>query len=115
MYKRQDLHIYVAFLGASSSDPAGNASGYSRSEHAKSICGSLGYAKPDAQDADKVVIITDDLVDYPNTPNSISEHETNECTLPDSCGTCHDGKGSRPEIIGESVQDAGAVLSLIHI
>ena len=81
-----DLHIDVAFLGASSSDPAGNASGYSRSEHAKSICGSLGYAKPDAQYADKVVIITDDLVDYPNTPNSISEHDVDYVVLVDSVG-----------------------------
>ena len=39
-----ELHIDVAFLGASSSDPLGNACGYSRSENAKSICGSLGYA-----------------------------------------------------------------------
>ena len=68
-----DLHIDVAFLAASSCDPLGNACGYSRSEEPKSICGSLGYALPDAQYADKVVIITDDLVPYPNTPNSISE------------------------------------------
>ena len=33
----------------------------------------MGYALPDAQYADKVVILTDDLVDYPNTPCSISE------------------------------------------
>ena len=61
-----DLHIDVAFLGASSCDPLGNACGYSRSENAKSICGSLGYALPDARYADKVVIVTDDLVPYPN-------------------------------------------------
>lgn len=70
-----DLHIDVAFIGASSSDPLGNACGYSRSENAKSICGSLGYALPDARYADKVVVLTDDLVQYPNTPNSISEHD----------------------------------------
>ena len=69
-----DLHIDVAFIGASSSDYSGNACGYSRSPNAKSISGSLGYAKPDAQYADKVVILTDDLVPYPNTPNAISEH-----------------------------------------
>ncbi len=68
-----ELHIDVAFIGASSADALGNACGYSRSENAKSICGSLGYALPDAQYADKVVILTDDLVDYPNTPCSISE------------------------------------------
>ena len=37
-----ELHIDVAFLGASSCDPLGNASGCPRSENAKSICGSLG-------------------------------------------------------------------------
>ena len=81
-----DLHIDVAFLGASSCDPAGNACGYSRSENARSICGSLGYALPDAQYADKVVILTDDLVDYPNTPNSISERNVDYVVVVDSVG-----------------------------
>lgn len=81
-----DLHIDVAFIGAPSSDPLGNACGYSRSENAKSICGSLGYALPDAQYADKVVILTDDLVPYPNTPNSISEHDVDFVVEVDSVG-----------------------------
>ncbi len=81
-----DLHIDVAFLGASSSDPLGNACGYSRSENAKSICGSLGYALPDAEYADKVVILTDDLVAYPNTPNSISERNVDFVVEVDSVG-----------------------------
>ena len=80
------LHIDVAFLGASSSDELGNACGYSRSENAKSICGSLGYALPDAQYADKVVILTDDLVAYPNTPNSISERNVDYVVVVDSVG-----------------------------
>ena len=81
-----ELHIDVAFLGASSSDPLGNACGYSRSENAKSICGSLGYALPDAHYADKVVILTDDLVPYPNTPNSISEHDVDYVVEVESVG-----------------------------
>ena len=81
-----ELHIDVAFLGASSSDPLGNACGYSRSPNAKSICGSLGYALPDAHYADKVVILTDDLVAYPNTPNSISEHDVDFVVEVDSVG-----------------------------
>lgn len=81
-----DLHIDVAFLGTSSSDPLGNSCGYSRSENAKSICGSLGYALPDAQYADKVVILTDDLVSYPNTPNSISERNVDYVVVVDSVG-----------------------------
>lgn len=81
-----ELHIDVAFLGASSADPLGNACGYSRSENAKSICGSLGYALPDARYADKVVILTDDLVAYPNTPNSISEHDVDYVVEVESVG-----------------------------
>ncbi|MGM9864509.1 MAG: citrate lyase subunit alpha [Lepagella sp.] len=81
-----DLHIDVAFLGASSSDALGNAAGYSRSENAKSICGSLGYALPDAQHADKVVILTDDLVPYPNVPNAISESQVDYVVEVESVG-----------------------------
>ena len=81
-----ELHIDVAFLGASSSDSLGNACGYSRSEKAKSICGSLGYALPDARYADKVVILTDDLVDYPNTPNAISESDVDYVVEVESVG-----------------------------
>lgn len=64
-----DIKIDVAFLGASSSDEYGNASG----SRGVANCGSLGYAKMDAEYADKVVIITDCLVDFPNVPASISE------------------------------------------
>lgn len=81
-----DLHIDVAFIGASSCDPLGNACGFSRSENAKSICGSLGYAIPDAHYAEKVVVLTDDLVDYPNTPCSISEHLVDYVVVCDSVG-----------------------------
>ena len=81
-----ELHIDVAFLGASSADELGNACGYSRSENAKSICGSLGYALPDAQYADHVVIITDDLVPYPNFPKSISGERVESVVVVDSVG-----------------------------
>ena len=81
-----ELHIDVAFLGASSSDELGNACGYSRSENAKSICGSLGYALPDARYADHVVIITDDLVSYPNVPRSISGADVESVVVAESVG-----------------------------
>jgi citrate lyase subunit alpha/citrate CoA-transferase len=58
-----ELHIDVAFLGAPTSDPYGNANGYSReSEDGGTSCGSMGYAKIDAMYADKCVIITDSIV-----------------------------------------------------
>ncbi|WPC41232.1 citrate lyase subunit alpha [Clostridium sp. JS66] len=64
-----DLKIDVAFLGAPSCDEYGNASGIG----GKANCGSLGYAKIDAEYADKVVIITDTLADFPNVPASIDQ------------------------------------------
>ena len=81
-----ELPIDVAFLGASSSDELGNACGYSRSENAKSICGSLGYAMPDARYAKHVVVITDDLVAYPNTPKAISAADVESVVVVESVG-----------------------------
>ena len=81
-----ELKIDVAFLGAPSSDELGNACGYSRSENAKSICGSLGYALPDARYARHVVVITDDLVAYPNMPMSISAADVESVVVVDSVG-----------------------------
>ena len=62
-------HIDVAFLAAPTADPMGNCSG----KYGPSACGSLGYAFADAMRADRVVVITDNLVDYPLTDASITE------------------------------------------
>lgn len=62
-------HIDVAFLAAPTADTMGNCTG----KIGKSACGSLGYAFADAQCADKVVVITDNLVPYPLNTVSISE------------------------------------------
>ena len=64
-----DIHIDVAFLGAPSSDEYGNVNG----TKGKAPCGSLGYAMIDAKYADQVVVITDSLMPYPNTPISIPQ------------------------------------------
>ena len=63
-----DEKIDVAFLGAPSSDEYGNANG-----HGKAVCGSLGYAIMDAKYADKVIVITDNVVPFPNTPASFQQ------------------------------------------
>lgn len=77
-----DLKIDVAFLGASSSDCMGNANGVK----GKSVCGALGYAKVDASYADKVIIITDTLVDYPNAPMSIPQTQVDYVVVVDEIG-----------------------------
>jgi citrate lyase subunit alpha/citrate CoA-transferase len=81
-----ELPIDVAFLGVPSCDPAGNANGYSMDNTAVSECGSLGYAKVDAQYAKKVVLITDNLVEYPNTPFAIPESQVDYIVVADSIG-----------------------------
>ncbi len=80
------LHINVAFLGAPSSDPYGNSNGYTREGEGKSICGSMGYARIDAQYADHVIIITDNIVPYPNVPFAISQRYVNQIVVVDSIG-----------------------------
>jgi citrate lyase subunit alpha/citrate CoA-transferase len=70
-----ELQIDVAFLGAPSCDPYGNANGYSRENDNGIMCGSMGYAKCDAQYAKKTIIITNNIVSYPNTPFGIPESD----------------------------------------
>ncbi|MDO4567513.1 MAG: citrate lyase subunit alpha [Clostridia bacterium] len=81
-----ELHIDVAFLGAPSCDPYGNANGYNRDEDNGSCCGSLGYAKLDAIKADKCVIITDHIVPFPNAPFGIPESQVDYVVKVDSVG-----------------------------
>ena len=61
--------IDVAFVAAPTADCAGNCSG----KYGPSACGSLGYAFPDAMYAKKVIVITDNLVEYPMQGWSIPE------------------------------------------
>ncbi len=63
-----DVHIDVAFIAAPTADKGGNISGRAGS---RSDCGSIGYAFTDAQYADCVVAITDNLQPYPIAPISI--------------------------------------------
>lgn len=61
--------IDVAFIAAPTSDCMGNCTG----KYGRSSCGSMGYAFADAMNAKKVVVITDNLTDYPLADFSISE------------------------------------------
>ena len=74
--------IDVAFIAAPTADPMGNCSG----KYGKSACGSLGYAYADAMFAKKVVVITDNLVDYPLQDWSISEDYVDFVVAVDAIG-----------------------------
>ena len=77
-----EVHIDVAFIGAPTSDEYGNASG----KGGKSDCGVLSYAMVDAKYADKVVIITDALVPFPNFPASIEAVDVDYVVVVDEIG-----------------------------
>ncbi len=64
-----DLHIDVAFIGSPTADTYGNLNGV----YGNAACGALGYAVSDAEYADKVVAITDNLVPYPACPIEINQ------------------------------------------
>lgn len=66
-----EIRIDVAFLGVPCCDSFGNANGTS----GKSRCGSLGYAQVDAQHARRVIMLTEEIVPYPNTPASLSQDQ----------------------------------------
>lgn len=81
-----EVKIDVAFLGAPSCDPYGNANGYSREQDNATSCGSLGYAKLDALYARQTVILTDHIVRFPNAPFAISEANVNYVVRVDAIG-----------------------------
>ncbi|RLC56024.1 MAG: citrate lyase subunit alpha, partial [Candidatus Cloacimonadota bacterium] len=65
--KDSEVKIDIAVLAAPTCDMFGNATG----QHGPSACGVLGYAKADALFAEKVIIVTDNLVDFPCMPMEI--------------------------------------------
>ncbi len=59
-----EVHIDIAVIAAPTADPFGNANGL----EGPSACGLLGFALADAQYADRVIVVTDHLVDFPCIP-----------------------------------------------
>ncbi|MBF4695295.1 citrate lyase subunit alpha [Fusibacter ferrireducens] len=77
-----EVKIDVAFLAVPRCDEMGNASG--NGEH--TTCGSLGYAMVDAEYADTVILVTDDLCEYPNMPASIKQQQVDYIVKIDEIG-----------------------------
>lgn len=59
-----DLHVDIAVIAAPTADPFGNATG----DRGSAACGLLGFALADSQYADKVIVVTDNLVPFPCVP-----------------------------------------------
>ena len=77
-----EVHIDIAFVAAPTADKMGNCKGWG----GKSDCGSMGYAMTDVKYADKVVVITDCLVDYPNMPASVEAIDVDAVVVVDEIG-----------------------------
>jgi citrate lyase subunit alpha/citrate CoA-transferase len=82
LVKTGELKIDVAFLGVPACDIFGNANGCT----GKARCGSLGYARVDAEFANKVVMITEEIVNYPHHPISIAQDQVDLIVKVDQVG-----------------------------
>ena len=76
------LPIDVAFIAAPAADDYGNLSG----AIGRAACGPLGYAMVDAEHAQRVVAVTDQLVDYPACPIDIHQDRVDFVVQVDSIG-----------------------------
>lgn len=77
-----EVHIDIAVIAAPSADPFGNANGL----FGKSACGLLGFALADSQYADKVIIVTDNLVPFPCVPWQIHGNYIDHVVAMDEIG-----------------------------
>jgi citrate lyase subunit alpha/citrate CoA-transferase len=59
-----EVHIDIAVIAAPTADPFGNAHGLD----GPAACGLLGFALADSQYADKVIVVTDNLIEFPCVP-----------------------------------------------
>ncbi len=77
-----EVHIDVAVIAAPTADPFGNANGLS----GPAACGLLGFALADSIYAEKVIVVTDDLVPFPCLPWQIQGNNVDAVVVVDSIG-----------------------------
>jgi citrate lyase subunit alpha/citrate CoA-transferase len=77
-----DLPIDVAFIAAPAADDYGNCNGV----HGPSACGPLAFSYSDSLYAGKVIVVTDNLVEFPCLPISISQTTVDHVAEVDTLG-----------------------------
>lgn len=77
-----DIRVDIAVIGAPTSDSFGNMKGTT----GPSACGGLGFAMADAQFADHVIAVTDNLVPYPCAPWQIQGNYVDQVVQVDRIG-----------------------------
>jgi citrate lyase subunit alpha/citrate CoA-transferase len=77
-----EVPIDIAVIAAPTADFFGNADG----SHGRSACGSLGFALADSVYADRVIVVTDNLVPFPCIPWQIQGNNVDYVVEVDSIG-----------------------------
>jgi citrate lyase subunit alpha / citrate CoA-transferase len=77
-----EVHIDIAVIAAPTADPFGNANGV----NGPSACGGLGFALADSQYADRVIVVTDNLVPFPCVPWQIQGNHVDFVVVTDKVG-----------------------------
>ena len=77
-----EVHIDIAVIAAPTSDPFGNATG----DQGPSACGLIGFALADSEYADKVIVVTDNLIPFPCVPWQIQGNNVDFVVNIDSLG-----------------------------
>ncbi len=77
-----EVHIDIAIIAAPTADPFGNCTG----DRGPSACGLLGFGLADSLYADHVVVVTDNLVDFPCVPWQIQGNNVDHVVVLDKVG-----------------------------
>ncbi len=80
--KKGELHPNIAIIAASAADERGNCTGII----GRSAFGPISYSQVDALYADHVIIVTDNIVDYPNKFQEIQERHVDYVAEVDKIG-----------------------------
>jgi len=77
-----EVKIDIAVIAAPSADPFGNANGV----NGEAACGSLNFALADSTYADRVIVVTDNLVPFPCIPWQIQGNNVDAVVVVDKIG-----------------------------
>jgi len=77
-----EVKVDIAVIAAPTADPFGNCDG----SHGPSACGSLGFALADSIYAEHVIVVTDNLVQFPCVPWQIQGNNVDYVVEVDSVG-----------------------------
>ncbi len=77
-----EVHIDIAVIAAPTADSFGNATG----DRGPTGCGLLGFALADSEYAEHVIVVTDNLIEFPCIPWQIQGNNVDQVVVMDSIG-----------------------------